>query len=249
VVNYDELNSGMSRPLKGRVQLGDEVASFIRDLIMSGQLTSGEYIRLDRLSTHLGVSATPIREALMSLRAEGFVELEPRKGFVVSRLTAKDIADVFFVQATLAGELAARAVNVIDEESLGKLREIQSRIKDAVETEDLEALELQNYLFHREINLLAASPKLAWLLGTVVRYSPRRLYSGFEGWPQAVVEDHSDVLAAFERGDATRARETMASHIIHVGDLLAEFLNGVDARSSREGDADSLTSIFADTAD
>lgn len=252
MVDYDELGKGIGRPFEGRAQLGDEVASYIRDLIMAGQLGGGEYIRLDRLASHLGVSATPVREALTSLRAEGFLELEPRKGFFVLPLTAKDVEDVFYAQATIAGELAARAVVAMDNAAIDRLKEIQRRLIRASNHHDLAAIEQENYLFHREINLLAASPKLSWLLSMVMHYSPRRFYSKIDGWPKLSIDDHGDILVAFEEHDASRAMEAMTTHIVHAGVLLVQFLGSLSdtrgAFSIIDSSAEGLHSL-GETAD
>jgi len=210
--------------IRSRVQLGDEVASYLRDLIMSGQLKSGERIRLDPIANLLGVSPTPVREALMSLRAEGFVELEPRKGFVVVPISPGDVRDVFAIQAMLAGELAARACVAMDTATLERLHAHQRMLADAARVSDFDAIEAENHRFHRSINLAARSPKLAWLLGVLARYSPRKFYATIDGWPKASLEDHEGILQAFEHGDAERARQAMHTHIVHAGNLLIAHL-------------------------
>lgn len=73
------------RALGRRRQLSDEVADYVRELIMSGQVRHGEFLRLERVADDLGISVTPVREALLSLRGEGFVTLEPRRGFMPRR--------------------------------------------------------------------------------------------------------------------------------------------------------------------
>ncbi len=213
-----------ARVIKSRVQLGDEIASYVRDLIMSGQLRSGERIRLDPMAEALGVSPTPVREALMSLRAEGFVELEPRKGFVVVPISAGDVRDLFGAQAYLAGELAARACRSMDEETLGWLRLHQQKLAQAAKASDFDAIEAENHHFHRQINRTADSPKLAWMLGVLARYSPRKFYATIDGWPKASLEDHEGILHALECRDAEAARQAMHTHIVHAGDLLVAHL-------------------------
>jgi len=210
--------------LKPRVQLGDEVASYLRDLIMSGQLKGGERIRLDLMAEQLGVSPTPVREALLSLRAEGFVELEPRKGFAVVPISPADVLDVFAAQAILAGELAARACRHMDAATLGRLHAHQRMLEEAATVSDFDALEAENHHFHRYINRAATSPKLAWLLGVLARYSPRKFYATIDGWPKASLEDHEEILLALEHGDEERARQAMHMHIVHAGDLLVAHL-------------------------
>ncbi|WP_242424773.1 GntR family transcriptional regulator, partial [Frankia sp. EI5c] len=92
-------------PLPRAPQLADEVAAHLRDLIMSGHIWPGEYIRLDEVARELGVSVTPVREALVRLRSEDMVELEPRRGYVVAPLSQQDIRDLFSLQGDIAGEL------------------------------------------------------------------------------------------------------------------------------------------------
>src|SRR5581483_6398970 len=96
------------RGLGERPQLSDEVAARIRQAIMSGKVRQGEYLRLERLAAEFGISVTPVREALKSLRSEGFVVLEPRRGFVVARLSQQDVKDLFWAQAVVAAELTSR---------------------------------------------------------------------------------------------------------------------------------------------
>nr|MDT0663888.1 GntR family transcriptional regulator [Micromonospora sp. DSM 115978] len=81
------------RALERRPQLAEEVAAHLRDMIMSGQVWPGEFIRLDDVAKDLGVSVTTVREALLTLRGEDMVELEPRRGYVVAPLSRQDIKD------------------------------------------------------------------------------------------------------------------------------------------------------------
>jgi DNA-binding GntR family transcriptional regulator len=205
-----------------RPQLGDEAASYVRDLIMSGQLRSGQFIRPEAIADELGISATPVREALLALRGEGFVHLEPRRGFAVSPLGAEDIRDLFTAQALLAGELAARAARRIADEDLDRLEDLQQAIEKAAKQTDLNAVEDLNWSFHRAINLLAGSPKITQLVGVAVRCVPHRLYASIEGWPKSTAEDHRAVLDAFKRRSGQKSRSAMITHITNAGDLLAK---------------------------
>src|ERR1700743_988632 len=113
--------SGNGRGGYPRRQLRAEVATCLRELIMSGNLRPGDFIRQERIADELSLSATPVREGLLSLRGEGFVELKPRRGFVVAPLSASDVRDLFTAQALLAGELVSRAASKLGPEGLGKL--------------------------------------------------------------------------------------------------------------------------------
>jgi len=202
-------------------QLSDQAATYVRELIMSSQLLPGDYIRQERLADDLGMSATPVREGLLALRGEGFVRLEPRRGFVVAPLTGDDIRDLFAGQALIAGELAARAAQAVDADDLRTLQQLQTELDRMSRKRDYERMERLNHEFHRHINLRAASPKLAWMLGVGARYVPSRFYSEIRGWPDASLHDHRTIIEAITSHSAEQARQAMHDHFVHAGDLLA----------------------------
>src|ERR1700679_3706292 len=109
-----------------RPQLSDDVARLIRRRIFDGSYAAGSYVRLDQLAAELGISVTPVREALFALRAEGLISQQPRRGFVVLPVTGRDVTDVANVQAHVGGELAARAAINITDDQLRELNDIQA---------------------------------------------------------------------------------------------------------------------------
>jgi DNA-binding GntR family transcriptional regulator len=184
-------------------------------------------VRPEVIAEELGISSTPAREALQALRAEGFLELTPRRGFTVARISGDDIRDLFLVQSMVAGELAARAAARSTPALVERLEHIHAGLTDAARRGDLDALEELNHQFHREINLAAEAPRLSWVIRMVARYAPRRFYASIGGWPATTVEDHLGLLAALRDGDEAGARREMAEHILHAGEQLARH---VDAR-------------------
>ncbi|MGY1634772.1 GntR family transcriptional regulator [Geodermatophilus sp. SYSU D01186] len=207
-----------------RVQLGDEVASYIRDLIMSGQVRQGEFLRLERIAEELGVSATPVREALLSLRGEGFVSLEARRGFVVAPLSRQDVADLFQVQADVAAELAGRAAERLAPQVVDRLTALQEQLEEASRRGATEEMEELNFQLHRAVYRGAASPKLTWVVGSLARYAPRRFYADIQGWQGASVAEHGAIIEALRRRDPEQARRAMRSHVSHAGRLLVAHL-------------------------
>ena len=206
---------------RARPQLSDEASGYVRGLIMSGELPPGTAVRAETIGAALGISTTPAREALQALRVEGFLELVPRRGFQVAVLTGQDVRDLFTVQALIAGELAARAAAVATADDIAELEALHHELIAASVRGNLELLEEKNHSFHREINLIAASPKIIWALGLMTRYVPRRFYSSIPGWPQTTADDHAHVLAGIRSHDAEGTRLAMQSHVEHAGELLA----------------------------
>lgn len=204
-----------------RPQLSDEAAEFVRALIMSGELQPGESVRAETIAEMLGVSATPAREALKALRVEGFLTLQPRRGFQVADLSARDIEDLFTVQALVAGELVARAARNRTQDDIQGLRAIHAHLEAAAASGDTEALENLNHRFHKVVNRLGNSPKILWVLGLLTRYVPRMFYGAIPGWPESTIEGHGAILDAIVAGDAEAARAAMHAHLKQSGTLLA----------------------------
>lgn len=201
-------------------QLSEKVASRIREAIMSGELGSPDFIRTEQLASDLGVSPTPVREALMVLASEGTVRWEPRRGFRVVPLSAQDVTDVFAVQAHLAGELAARAAEKLTDEQIADLQAIQKDSKAALAAGDVATTDRLNHEFHRIINSASGSTRLANMLRNIVQHVPLSSYAEVDGWTHASATDHVRVLRALRARDPEAARVAMTRHIVHCGDLL-----------------------------
>ncbi|WP_125611559.1 GntR family transcriptional regulator [Specibacter cremeus] len=223
--------------VKHRPQLGDEAATYVRALVMSGELRPGTQVRAESIAEVLGISTTPAREGLQSLRVEGFLELVPRRGFQVAPLTGQDIRDLFRAQALLGGELAYRAAAKAGAADLVELEALHHELIAASARRDTGLLEEKNHAFHRLINRLADSRKLILVHGLTTRYVPRMFYASIPGWQEATVEDHTEILAALKAGDAAAARRAMEEHLTRAGELLAEHFDARGAEGMRRTSA------------
>jgi DNA-binding GntR family transcriptional regulator len=207
-----------------RTQLPEEVASYVRDLIISGKVRPGEYLRMEPIAEALGVSTTPVREGLLALVSEGFVQLVPRRGFVVAPFTQQDIRDLFWAQAQLAGELAARAAKIITPEQLARLDQNLEQYDVAIAAGDMQRIADLGHLFHREINLAADSYRLALLLGSVVKHLTNRFYVEIEGHLESTRGEHPVLVEALRKGHARKARTLMEAHILDGAEHLIQTL-------------------------
>src|SRR5260370_26489255 len=160
-----------------RQELPEEVAAYVRELIVSGGVRPGDFLRMERIAEALGVSNTPVREGLLALSNQGFVRQIPRRGFMVAPFTQQDIRDLFWAQALLAGELGARAAEKITPDQLARLEDIVKAYERAIAADDHPTIVDLGQACHREINLAADSIRLARLLGSAARPLPRTFYS------------------------------------------------------------------------
>ena len=218
----------------GRQQLPEEVASYVRELIISGEVKPGEFLRMEPIAEAVGVSNTPVREGMLTLRSEGFVELVPRRGFVVAPFEEQDLRDLFWAQGKLAGELAARAAKRMSSEQIESLERLLEEYETAVDGGDESAIARVGHEFHRRINLAADSRRLALLLGSMVRQLPNRFYATIEGHVDATSEEHSELVDALRRRDARRARSLMEAHLDSGATRLIESLEHRGAWMARE---------------
>jgi DNA-binding GntR family transcriptional regulator len=138
-----------------RLRLSDEAATYVRDLIVTGQLKGGEFIRPEVVAETLGISATPVREGLLQLQTEGLLQVAPRRGFIVSSLSPKDIRDGAQASALLGGELCARTASLVTPSDLSVLQDLQTRLEHAAEADDLALVEELNTQFHLTIYRIA----------------------------------------------------------------------------------------------
>jgi DNA-binding GntR family transcriptional regulator len=207
-------------------QLSEEAAVFIRESIMSGRIRGGEYVRVAPIAQELELSATPVREALHLLRSEGFVELEPNRGFRVREMTSGDIADVFDLHAMVAGQLAARAANQVTSEELTILERIQQGLVRSSARKRWSEVDELNNQFHQLINRTAQAPLLLNFVRQLNHYVPRRFFGTIAGWPEASLHDHAAILDALKRRDPKTADKAMSAHMRHAGELLAANLWG-----------------------
>jgi DNA-binding GntR family transcriptional regulator len=206
-----------------RHQLPEQVAAHVRELIISGAVRPGEFLRVERIAAEVGVSNTPIREGLLVLCGEGFVQFVPRRGFVVAPFTRDDVRDLFWAQSQLARELAARAARKITAEQVSRLEENLEHFRQAVTEEDAERVADLSYAFHRQVNLAAGSHRLALLSGMVTSHLPRRFYASIEA-EAATADDHPLLVAALRDHDPRTARALMEQHILASADRLIDLL-------------------------
>lgn len=203
--------------------MSEDVANHVRHVVMSGEVAPGDFIRLDETAAELGVSVTPVREALLTLRGEGMVELVPHRGYVVSPLTPEDILDIFWLQGQIAVELVRRAAPKITASVIAELETFNASLADAVEKSRPEEVELSEFEFHRVLNRLAEASKLAWFLNNATRYTPTRLYAVDPEWGREAVRNHEQLITALRASDVDEACRLMQQQFTDCAERLISY--------------------------
>jgi DNA-binding GntR family transcriptional regulator len=216
--------SEIARSEARHAQLSERVARRLREQIVSGQLRQGQFLRIEAIAKSLGVSMTPVREGLLLLQSESFVRLIPRRGFVVNSFSKQDLLDLFWAQAAIAGQLAARAATRMAAQDVARLEALEAIYKAAIAAGDEHQTARLGHEFHRTINLAADSPRLAHLLGGLTKQLPNRFYASIEGGLRNAEDYHPVILRAIRLGDGDAARSLMHRHIVAGGEHLVAML-------------------------
>lgn len=186
----------------------------LREDILRGALPAGSRLGEVELAERLGVSRTPVREALSRLAAEGLVELVPNRGARVASWTVDELEGVFALRSLLEPQLTALAVPHATAADLDALDDLAARMVELGDR-DPDALVPLNRAFHGRLVELAAAPALATALAGAV-HSPlvaRNFHAYDAASLQRSLAHHTEIVAALRAGDPEWARAVMTAHI------------------------------------
>lgn len=184
-------------------QLHTEAAAHLRSMVLSGELPPGTRLREQQLCTELGVSRTPVREALRTLAAEGLVDLLPNRSVVVSQLHAPDVADLFTVFGTIEGLAAELACQKITEAEVAEIGRLLASMVDYHAARDRAEYMRINQLIHQRTVEIAANPVLYSVWQSLVpRVERARALANLDTgrWTQALIE-HTKMFTALAGRD------------------------------------------------
>jgi DNA-binding GntR family transcriptional regulator len=198
-----------------RPTLHDAIVARVRDMVIEGELAPGTRLHEGNLGKLLGVSRTPLREALKFLVSEGLLELSPGRGAVVRQFTEKDVHDSLIVLGSLEG-LAGRlaCANATDAE-IREVQQLHDRMMDMYEKRDRLPYFKLNQAIHSAILRLTKNEALVSVHGVLQARLKRIRYIGNEGpekWAGAVA-DHEEIINALEARDAERLSTILTSHM------------------------------------
>jgi len=210
-----------------RRPLHEETVDRLRDLIVQGRLRSGERLNERVLCEQLGISRTPLREAIKLLATEGLVDLLPNRGAIVSHIDPARLAETLHVMGALeglAGELACRHASA---ERIARIRALHQKMLIRYERGDLEGYFQYNQAIHLEIVEASGNAILASAyrqLNANVRRARYMANLSSERWSEAVRE-HEAILAALEARDVHQLKRLLQDHLAN---KLASVLKAVE---------------------
>ncbi len=186
--------------------LREQVYDFLREELTRGHLIPGAAVDLNAISQELGISKTPLRDALLQLDTEGFVTISPRRGVYVNRLTLEDIRNCYEIIGSLETTAILAAMDTLQPIHLEKLKLLNRSLRSALKTDDWQQYYQDNLLFHEVFLERSHNTALKRIIAPMKQrlYDfPRRGY--IKEWEQANCRDHDRLIEAFERQDREAA--------------------------------------------
>lgn len=198
----------------------------IRSEILGGKLAPGTRLKQDELTKRLGVSRSPVRDAILQLSADGLVTFIGRNSAVVAGISRKSIEEIFELRAVLEGYAAARAVERLTERDIEKLRKLISQMNEHHSENRVERVLAVNDEFHRFICVRAENEMLLAMLDRIWRDS-ERLRINYLHTPEGhetSTREHEDLVDGLESRDKERVRQIVSMHAARTKDgILATF--------------------------
>jgi len=202
----------------------------IKAYILRENLDEDTRLTEELLSKQLGISKSPVREALNSLSTEGLLRIEPRRGVYLRRFSRKEVLDLYNLREAL--EVYAVSVAELTPRLLAEMRKSVQRTRKLLKARDRQGHIEEDTRFHELISKATGNAELCRVLSNVqsqIWLCRRKTYDlSSSSAPSA----HGSIVAALEQGDAKAAQAAMRSHIAHVREHLITFMDSADGVNS-----------------
>lgn len=207
--------------------LRDVVFQTLRQAILRGELEPGERLMEIHLAQKLGVSRTPVREAIRKLELEGLVMMIPRRGAIVAEITVKDLEDVLELRTVLEELAVKRACRLITEEQLEELEGLAEQFVQSLDGDDVAACAQADMEFHDAIYTSTGNGRLVQILNNLREqmYRYRMEYLKDKQTYSQLIQDHEEIIEALRQRDEERAIQATCGHIEGQREHIISMLN------------------------
>ncbi len=182
--------------------LKEQIYEYLREQMQKGEIRPGSVINMDETSKKLGISKTPLRDALLQLEMENFVSIIPRRGVVVNLLTLQDIREYYEIIGALESTALLYAFDKITKEDIHALQSLNNEMEDAIQQDDFLLYYKMNLIFHNAFLNMCRNNNLV----KIVNNLKKRLYDfprqeGFvKKWEIASIREHKELVKLISKG-------------------------------------------------
>lgn len=194
--------------------ISQDIVIYIKGLIISGELNPGDRIVESKLARDLGISQTPVREALRQLQGEGIILIVPNKGPQVCDLTKKDVFEIYSIRSMLEGLAFRQATQSVNDRDIERLEGIYEEMKQKMDDPEVKDLLSHSARLHQMVVDLSKHSRIIEMYKSIsfhVALINRIL--GTKSTKQKEVEQHLELIEAMKRRDPDYAEQTIRKHI------------------------------------
>lgn len=191
----------------------EQVAERLRERIIAGEYKHGEKLKQADIAAELGVSITPVREALKVLEMEGYLAGTPHKGLCVPEVEPERAQEVFELRMLLERELTTRAIGRMTRDEIAELKAMHRDFAALVKTRDIYAVRAANVRFHFRLYQLADSPQTLQFVRVLWARYPFNFHDDQVVRFKQMLEEHTEFVRKLEAGDRQGAVDAMLRHI------------------------------------
>jgi len=212
--------------------LREVISETLREAIVAGTLKPGERLMEIQLAEELGVSRTPVREAIRKLELEGFVVMIPRRGTYVADLSIKDVNEVFEIRTALDILAAGLAVERITEDELEQLERVLVEIGEYIEQNDIEKIVAADGRYHDILYRASRNDRLVGIINNLREQFTRfrSISMAYPGRIKNTVEEHRQLVEAIAQRDIALAQRLAREHMENAEQTLL-----LDMQERRQG--------------
>ena len=204
--------------IKGYELLSKKVCKIIKSKIINGSLKPGTKLLEAKLAEQMGISRTPVREALRELAAKGFVKMIPNQGIIVSSDSIEDIQEVMQIRGVLEGLAAHLATAKITEEEISKLENFLKQMEKFTKERDGHAFGEVDAKFHNVIVNISGNQRLIQIRKNITEQAHRYRIKllNFSGILNYSTQEHWKIVEALKKKDSKKAEKLSQKHIENV---------------------------------
>jgi len=198
--------------------LSKKVYRILKSRIIEGSFKPGEKLLESRIAKQLGVSRTPVREALRQLVAEGFVKMSPNQAIMVNDISIKDLREVLQIRGVLEGLAAHLAAVLITEEKINELEACNKKMEKFLDQNNVLAFSKESDKFHELILEVCGNDRLVQIRKNLAEqiYRFRNISLHIPGRLESALKEHREITEALKHGDADKADTLSKKHIASV---------------------------------
>ena len=221
------MNDNLYLPMNEFLPLRDVVFNTLRQAILTGELKPGERLMEIHLANKLGVSRTPIREAIRKLELEGLVKMIPRRGAEVAQITEKSLQDVLEVRRNLDALCAELACERISNEEIAALEVACKEFEEATQTKDARIIAAADVALHDIIIKATNNNRLVQLVNNLAEQMYRYRFEYIKDYSMhgRLVEEHRIIFEAIRKKDKVTAAAAAVTHIDNQMESIARQLH------------------------